>query len=410
MRYATLVAEKIPEHPAARHQENRNAMRAAQRTLPDVVDRLEHLKPKIEARYNQWQKSLERRRETTAQISTDSSRARSQTDFASSDPAVAGNTTTLAAAENGELAVKLAHEELRRRDARRRATRQAGVSEEEEQERRTAGLWDDWEAALSKTRRNIDDDDEIRQNMEKTRRRIDGSHDIAPDGARKRSSKVISRPPRPISESRSGGSEYKYPSISKPHAPTIRAAESPLASSRLPPKPPKEFFENSVYDTPPPLPEKSSTDVDANSSLNMVAPGQQFTFRPSAYLENGKPLRTVFLPPRLRQEFLSRAASNTRANLETCGMLCGTLISNALFISRLVIPEQTSTSDTCETTNETAIFDYCASEDLMVLGWIHTHPTQSCFMSSRDLHTHSGYQIMMPESIAIVCAPSKNPS
>ena len=45
----------------------------------------------------------------------------------------------------------------------------------------------------------------------------------------------------------------------------------------------------------------------------------------------------------------------------------------------------------------------------MVLGWIHTHPTQTCFMSSRDLHTHVGYQVMIPESVAIVCAPSKQP-
>ena len=30
-------------------------------------------------------------------------------------------------------------------------------------------------------------------------------------------------------------------------------------------------------------------------------------------------------------------------------------------------------------------------------------------MSSRDLHTHCGYQVMLPESIAIVCAPSKDP-
>jgi len=43
-----------------------------------------------------------------------------------------------------------------------------------------------------------------------------------------------------------------------------------------------------------------------------------------------------------------------------------------------------------------------------MLGWIHTHPTQTCFMSSRDLHTHFAYQVMMPESIAIVCAPSKS--
>ncbi|EGD89958.2 uncharacterized protein TERG_08894 [Trichophyton rubrum CBS 118892] len=95
---------------------------------------------------------------------------------------------------------------------------------------------------------------------------------------------------------------------------------------------------------------------------------------------------------------------------ETCGILAGTLISNAFFISRLIIPEQESTPDTCEMLNEAAIFEYCEAEDLMVLGWIHTHPTQTCFMSSRDLHTQSGYQVMLSESIAIVCAPSHEPN
>jgi STAM-binding protein len=89
--------------------------------------------------------------------------------------------------------------------------------------------------------------------------------------------------------------------------------------------------------------------------------------------------------------------------------LCGILKSNAMFITRLVVPEQTSTSDTCETLNEEEFFDYCDKEELLVIGWIHTHPTQTCFMSSRDLHTHVGYQVMMPESIAIVCAPTKQP-
>ncbi len=41
---------------------------------------------------------------------------------------------------------------------------------------------------------------------------------------------------------------------------------------------------------------------------------------------------------------------------------------------------------------------------------IHTHPTQSCFMSSMDLHTHVAYQQMLPEAIAIVCAPKGDPS
>ena len=96
--------------------------------------------------------------------------------------------------------------------------------------------------------------------------------------------------------------------------------------------------------------------------------------------------------------------------LETCGILCGTIVKNAFFIRCLLIPEQTSTSDTCETENENTMLEYCMNNDLIILGWIHTHPTQTCFMSSRDLHTQSGYQIMLPESIAIVCAPSFEPS
>ena len=153
---------------------------------------------------------------------------------------------------------------------------------------------------------------------------------------------------------------------------------------------------------------RSSTSFPSHTDAPSLKPSE-FTFKPAAYLESGTPLRTVFLPPDLRHRFMAVAAPNTARNLETCGILCGTLISNALFISKLVVPEQISTSDTCETVNEGALFDYVDSEDLMVLGWIHTHPTQTCFMSSRDLHTHAGYQAMLPESLAIVCAPSKQP-
>jgi STAM-binding protein len=79
-------------------------------------------------------------------------------------------------------------------------------------------------------------------------------------------------------------------------------------------------------------------------------------------------------------------------------------------VLKLVIPEQEATSDTCDTVNEAALFDYCDANDLMTLGWIHTHPSQTCFMSSRDLHTHGGYQVQLAESIAIVCAPRHEPS
>ncbi|KAK6363150.1 hypothetical protein TWF730_000597 [Orbilia blumenaviensis] len=139
-------------------------------------------------------------------------------------------------------------------------------------------------------------------------------------------------------------------------------------------------------------------------------PKRKHTFECVAFTERGDPLRTIFIPKDLRTEFLAIADRNTRRNLETCGILAGFLRDNALFVNRLVIPQQESTSDTCNMTDEPALFDYIDQEDLMVLGWIHTHPTQTCFMSSVDLHTHYGFQMMLPECIAIVCAPNHDPS
>jgi len=416
MRCATLVAEYLPRHPGAKDLDNKKALRAATRAIPDVVVRLEALKPGIEARYNSWETALERKRAaaSTTGPGENVSWPRTSFDLAKSDPAIAGNPATLAAAEHGELAVKLAHKEIRRRDAARRATRQAGITEEEEQERRTAGLWDDWEAALSKDGQAGDDTD-MRRRMEDSRRRMDASDDIRQDGARKRLSKVNRNSLRLAQEARPN-SEYRYPSISKTqplhYDEWQKDPRRPLEKETLPAVPAKEsLYSTKIHDmVAPARPEKQPIYDTPSLTPSPVQEPPSFTFRPSAYLENGSPLRTVFLPPSLRERFLSIAAPNTRANLETCGILCGTLISNALFISRLVIPEQESTSDTCETVNESALFDFCDAEDLMVLGWIHTHPTQTCFMSSRDLHTHCGYQVMMPESIAIVCAPSKTPS
>ena len=73
----------------------------------------------------------------------------------------------------------------------------------------------------------------------------------------------------------------------------------------------------------------------------------------------------------------------------------------------LIIPKQEGTSDTVGMTHEEELIGYCCSADggnLMQLGWIHTHPSQSCFMSSVDIHTHCGYQTMLPEAVAVVVA------
>ncbi|KAG2192298.1 hypothetical protein INT47_008235 [Mucor saturninus] len=129
-----------------------------------------------------------------------------------------------------------------------------------------------------------------------------------------------------------------------------------------------------------------------------------------ASTERGEPLRKLLLPKRLHARFVGIADRNTRNKIETCGILAGTLKNNILKITTLIIPKQTGTPDTCTTENEEDLFDIQDKHDLLTFGWIHTHPTQSCFLSSVDLHTHCSYQLMLPEAIAIVCAPSQTPN
>nr|KJB37215.1 hypothetical protein B456_006G194200 [Gossypium raimondii] len=108
----------------------------------------------------------------------------------------------------------------------------------------------------------------------------------------------------------------------------------------------------------------------------------------------------------MMESFMKLAKSNTDRNLETCGVLAGSLKNRKFYVTALIIPKQESTSNSCQTTNEEEIFEVQDKKSLFPLGWIHTHPTQSCFMSSIDLHTHYSYQIMLPEAVAIVMAPT----
>ena len=130
-------------------------------------------------------------------------------------------------------------------------------------------------------------------------------------------------------------------------------------------------------------------------------------------------------------------------------MLLGKDKGDKYVVTTLLIPKQHSTSDTCTMDEEELVMQFTEERHLITLGWvsdvtyrtsisvklilsapfqIHTHPTQSCtfivlfvyalwliflrpgFMSSVDLHTHSGFQQMLPESFAVVCAPSSTPS
>ncbi|KAL1698584.1 hypothetical protein EV121DRAFT_284675 [Schizophyllum commune] len=174
-------------------------------------------------------------------------------------------------------------------------------------------------------------------------------------------------------------------------------APRPLYSSDLLPKPSA------------PVASSSSTSTSASSS---VYPGYPAQPRVKKEKEPPKPgqLKRVTVPRETLPRFLAIAKINTSLNRETCGLLLGKDRGHKYVVTTLLIPKQHATSDTCTMDDEELVLEFTEERSLITLGWIHTHPSQSCFMSSVDLHTHSAFQCMLPESFAIVCAPKYNPT
>ncbi|XP_058063624.1 STAM-binding protein-like [Anopheles bellator] len=115
--------------------------------------------------------------------------------------------------------------------------------------------------------------------------------------------------------------------------------------------------------------------------------------------------RSITVPMDTLRKFLALTAANTAANLETCAILAGCLRQAKFVITHVIFPKQTGTSDSCNTMYEEEIAIAQDQHNLITLGWIHTHPSQTAFLSSVDLHTHCSYQLMLEEAIAIVCSP-----
>ncbi|KAF1920484.1 hypothetical protein BDU57DRAFT_508829 [Ampelomyces quisqualis] len=436
-RHADLVLQKLQTHPDRNQPQNRKALNAATTTVYSDLKKLETIAPRIKKRHEEYQENRGNQRDALQTLEGRGMRSLPQElDGLSlhdrgSKRASYDSRPTLDAQENHSLATRLAQREVKRRDTARRSVRQHGLSEEEEQQRRTGGRWESWQDDLAHDDNRGDLMSQLQevarlQQIGQSGQNGTGRSYAPQPSARYTYSYHYPTVPQKSTEGQlsrsSSQSRNSYTGPARPPKEQIyRTSGTPSIPPLLPPKPPAAprdtAFEcprpppipgkyTEPHPCPPPIPNKIPDNRPPTPSTELDA----FTFKPSAYLENGDPLRPVFLPSQLRQQFLNVASSNTRLNLETCGMLCGILKSNAMFITRLVVPEQTSTSDTCETLNEEEFFNYCDKEELLVIGWIHTHPTQTCFMSSRDLHTHVGYQVMMPESIAIVCAPTKEPS
>lgn len=367
-RHAHLFLAHLSTHPE--YKQNLDT-KALEREVNQNLKTLDILKPRINKRYEEFRKvhqaKLAQREKERKRRAQDQARAYQQESESESPSQLRGQDHT-------DIAARLAGQEFSRRGSSRRAY-PTGSSLQSESE-------------------------DLAFHMQAIRSAIEQQQGApTSDLDRQRQAYLENNTGYKYPEVPSNKAEKPQRQIPQPLAYNSLSAQS-LAAPQLPPKP---VSSQNRASTLPPRPEKISAPVIPAKA----ATEPTYTFAPGAQLENGTPLRNVFIPPTLRTTFLRLAYKNTLKNVETCGFLAGTLRANALFVSALVVPKQEATSDTCEMTDESELFDYVDQHNLMILGWIHTHPTQTCFMSSRDLHTHSGYQMMLAESIAIVCAPSK---
>lgn len=111
--------------------------------------------------------------------------------------------------------------------------------------------------------------------------------------------------------------------------------------------------------------------IDPSKSSPGLLPGTkpQFdrTIKPSnSFMEGG--LRSMYVPDDTMKKFLELARSNTLQNVETCGILAGKLQQHQLYVTHVIIPKQSGTSDSCNTMNEEEIFDVQDNLHLVTLG------------------------------------------
>ena len=221
-------------------------------------------------------------------------------------------------------------------------------------------------------------------------------------------------------QQRQGYSPSLHSMFTTPSAPSILPSsllfdstnQQPAAGPSFPSHPAPPPSSGPAY---PALPRPSSRPHESSSrpSHQLVPDPRSIARVPSASAPETpqrRELKTVSLPREALPRFLSIARLNTALNKETCGLLLGRDKGSKFVVTTLLIPKQHSTSDTCTMDEEELVLAFTENRSLITLGWIHTHPSQSCFMSSVDLHTHSGFQCMLPESFAVVCAPKHQPN
>jgi len=181
---------------------------------------------------------------------------------------------------------------------------------------------------------------------------------------------------------------YNPSNYELPSAPSTSPSAPPSAT----PSDPPPSYDRCVK--PPPISSPASSSVNPVPTFDRSAKPQ---------LSNSSSMRTVLVPQDLIPTFLRIAKSNSDRGIETLGTLGGSLRNNRLVISHLVIPRQTGKSDSCTMEGLEDVWDVHDRENIIFLGWIHTHPEYDVFLSSVDMHNQYEWQHMLPEALAIVC-------
>lgn len=190
----------------------------------------------------------------------------------------------------------------------------------------------------------------------------------------------------------------KLPSPSAPPADDPAVALKPAAAAGVP------SFDRSVKpatisNTLAFGQENSSRELERKASVPCIP---DRSTKPALFGSSGK--RTVVVPESLMTKFLAIASQNSAKNIETLGTLGGKLSNNRFTITHLLIPKQSGKSDSCDMEGLEDVWDIHDKEDIILLGWIHTHPAYDVFLSSVDMHNQYEYQNMLPEVLAIVCS------
>ncbi|CAN6913207.1 unnamed protein product [Brassica oleracea] len=142
--------------------------------------------------------------------------------------------------------------------------------------------------------------------------------------------------------------------------------------------------------------------------------------------EGSNPYQHLHVPVRIMEDFLRLARSNTERNLVTLWSACWLsekqgvsyhyshnskagvyLRFCSLYLAFCMYSPVGDSSHTWSILICKKKYSKFRTDSLYFPWvWIHTHPTQTCFMSSVVFHTHYSYQIMLPEAVAIVMAPT----